>query len=78
MIFDNKNACSNRKNKIFLICMIHSHRNNFVRRKTMRDTWLSENKLNLLGQFTDEYHKLNREDLQNLELVHMFIVGSGK
>ena len=51
MIINNKNACLSRRNKIFIVCMIHSHRNNFIRRKTMRDTWLSNNKIKLFGKY---------------------------
>ena len=51
IIIHNKKACSSRKNKIFIVCMIHSHRNNFIRRRIMRDSWLSINQIKLLGKF---------------------------
>lgn len=78
VILDNKQACSSRQNKIFIVCMIHSHRNNFIRRKTMRDTWLSQNKIQLfdLIQRTDQAAKLIPKEFQTLEMVHLFIIGS--
>ena len=56
MIINNKNACLSRRNKIFIVCMIHSHRNNFIRRKTMRDTWLSNNKIKLFGKYFQVFY----------------------
>jgi hypothetical protein len=50
-----------------------------MRRKTMRDTWLSQNKIVLfdLIEKTDQNQKLIPENFKNLEMVHLFIVGSG-
>ena len=80
VLIDNKQACSSRQNKIFIVCMIHSNRKNFIRRKTMRDTWLSQNKIQLFDLIDkrDQNEKLIPREFQNLEMVHLFIVGSGK
>ncbi len=45
----------------------------------MRDTWLSQNKIVLfdLIEKTDQNQKLIPENFKNLEMVHLFIVGSG-
>ncbi len=50
-----------------------------MRRKTMRDTWLSQNKIELfdLIEKTDQNQKLTPESSKSLEMVHLFIVGSG-
>ena len=79
ILIDNKNACQlGDTRKVFIVCMIHSHRNNFIRRKTMRDTWLSANKLNILDLVDNLTitHDLNTPS--SLEIVHMFIIGSDK
>ena len=79
ILIDNKNACRmDDPRKVFIVCMIHSHRNNFIRRKTMRDTWLSANKLNILDLVDNPTipHDLNASS--SLEIVHMFIIGSDK
>lgn len=72
IIFNNKNACkpSDDNSKVFITCLIHSHKNNYLRRKTMRDTWLSMNKI-YLSELID-----TKNSNLTLEIVHLFIVGN--
>lgn len=59
-IINNEQACSTKQNMTTLatnpliVCVIHSHVHNYLRRKTMRDTWLSMNRIKVADlQLTD-------------------------
>lgn len=79
LLINNENICNKISNdKIIITILIHSHRNNFMRRKAMRDTWLKANKINILELFNaDEILKLNLNK-NNIELVHLFVLGNHK
>jgi hypothetical protein len=66
LIINNKNRCK-RDNKSsstpFLAFLVHSANANHVRRKQLRETWLSQS----------EFRVKNT----TLKIVHMFVVGSG-
>ena len=84
ILINNRNACKNRnKEHIFLVCLIHSHKNNFLRRKTMRDTWLSMDQLSILEVFKEKFKKKDKGSFDSAELlkdsldiVHFFIIGN--
>ncbi len=76
-LINNEHACksrSSRDGKIFMIFLIHSHKNNYLRRKAMRDTWLSLKHMYLAEILAES----NLESIPNekLELSHLFVVGS--
>ena len=52
--------------------MIHSHRNNYLRRQAMRDTWLKFNKFNL----HDDLNLSLNLTKQNYEMIHLFVIGN--
>ena len=71
IIKNSRNSCENiqsNETTLLLLVLIHSDRNNFRRRNTLRNTWLSLNKFNVSID-------LNLVE-KPLQIVHMFIVGS--
>ena len=71
--------------KIVIAILIHSHRNNFMRRKTMRDTWLSVNKLSIHDLMADsssssmdesDLLKISMLNKKQIQLVHFFVLGT--
>ncbi len=83
-IVNNENSCkvplADEPNTIIILCLIHSHKDNFLRRQTMRDTWMrSLNNVTLfdlvnrekLTNFKDDGQILNKK----IKLVHLFVVG---
>ena len=76
ILINNEQKCREKNDSIIIVCLIHSHKNNFVRRKAMRDTWLSVDEL-WLSEFTD-YLKFNSTNFKykNIKIEHMFIIGS--
>ena len=74
-LYFSKNVCHNSSSQqgssLFILFLINSHRNNYLRRKTMRDTWLSSNKINLAKIFKDNI----KYGHVNIEIRHMFVVG---
>jgi len=79
ILINNKELCKVYKNsKVLLIYLIHSHKNNFLRRQAMRDTWLSMNVFtkselqNMTNLKPEEYAEMNAT---YFEIKHLFIVG---
>lgn len=86
VLIENKEACRPRKNEngrasLFMICLIHSHINNYLRRKTMRDTWLSMNRIKLAELYPDVDltggGKSNYNDVE-LHIEHLFVIGQDR
>ncbi len=71
ILIDNQNACK-LNDTVFILCMIHSHRNNYLRRQAMRDTWLKFNKFNL----NDLNLSILNLTQQKYEMVHLFVIGN--
>lgn len=79
-------AQENDTNRIIVLCLIHSHKNNYIRRQTMRDTWLSQTNLHLFELFdlhefsimNNKSKSANLRDFLNkkIELVHLFFIGN--
>lgn len=79
--------CANKKTNenILLAFLIHSHRNNFMRRQAMRDTWLQRSQLDLFELFSTLSIEdiISEKDLRiildlnkkKITLVHLFILG---
>ena len=71
ILINNQNACK-LNDTVFILCMIHSHRNNYLRRQAMRDTWLKFNKFNL----HDDLNLSLNLTKQNYEMIHLFVIGN--
>lgn len=71
ILLNNDQKCNLSNDSIVIVCLIHSHKNNYLRRKAMRDTWLTMNQIWLaeLSNSTDFKHK-------KIRIEHMFIIGS--
>jgi hypothetical protein len=81
-LINNERACESRAadsdGPIFMVFLIHSHKNNYLRRKAMRDTWLSLRHVYLdevLATATSDTGG-SRAPRRKLELAHLFVVGS--
>ena len=54
-ILNNEKACNvdltpdnkNSNDEIIILCLIHTHKKNYLRRQTMRETWLNQSNLHL-------------------------------
>ncbi len=82
ILINNENICEQiDQDKIVIAILIHSHRNNFMRRKTMRDTWLSVDKFgihDLLSDSMDESDllKISMLNKKKIQIVHFFVLGT--
>lgn len=82
ILIENSNACRPHnvspgggrqpRRRLFMISLIHSHVNNDLRRKTMRETWLSMRQLRLAELYP---HVLDPSQDDELHFAHLFIVG---
>lgn len=80
ILIENSNACRPNvspngrqgRRRLFMISLIHSHVNNDLRRKTMRETWLSMRQLRLAELYP---HVLDPSQDDELHFSHLFIVG---
>ena len=77
ILINNNNSCKlpEQNGHFIILCMIHSHKNNYLRRQTMRDTWLKS----LENVTLNDLIKTNKTSLsnKNVKLIHMFVLGSG-
>ena len=74
ILINNESSCQAKgSNVIIILSLIHSHKNNYIRRQTMRDTWLRQKSMSL-----HDFYISNKSDSLNtqIELVHLFVLGS--
>lgn len=83
LLINNEQICHKSNDNILITILIHSHRNNYIRRKAMRDTWLTLNQINIFDLFNSIENYINENDLKKLisinkkqiEIVHLFVIG---
>lgn len=80
VILENLNACKVQSSIsgrpiLFMISLIHSHVNNYLRRKTMRETWLSMRNVRLSELFPDI---LDEHQDYELQFTHLFVLGNDR
>ena len=78
ILVNNENSCKipDEENTIIILCLIHSHKDNYLRRQTMRDTWLkSLNNVSLLDLGRNRNRSLKLIN-KNIKLIHLFVVGN--
>lgn len=71
ILINNEQKCSKKNDSILIVCLIHSHKNNYLRRKAMRDTWLTMDEIQL-SQLTN----LTFFKYQRIQIEHVFLIGS--
>jgi len=85
-LINNQEICTipERNQHNLILFLINSHSNNFLKRKTMRDTWLRFNKFKV-SDFLDEKEqeslsiKLKRASINEMmNIKHVFLVGKGE
>ena len=79
-LIPNEHLCKNKKN-LFMLFVIHSHRNNFIRRQALRDTWLSQQKIDLFKLIIEtENFQINFDYFngRKLDIAHVFIIATEK
>jgi hypothetical protein len=83
-LINKQDVCNLENNQHNLIIfLINSHSNNFLKRKTMRDTWLRFNQFKaseFLNQNEQERLSLgmNRTSFNKMSIKHIFLVGKGE
>lgn len=78
ILVNNENSCKipDEENTIIILCLIHSHKDNYLRRQTMRDTWLkSLNNVSLLDLGRNRNRSLKLIN-KKIKLIHLFVVGN--
>ncbi|CAF0830872.1 unnamed protein product [Brachionus calyciflorus] len=71
ILINNLTKCVKDEKTILIMCLIHSHKNNFLRRKAMRDTWLTMNNV-----YLEELMENNLLNYQKIEIKHAFLIGN--
>jgi beta-1,3-galactosyltransferase 1 len=77
-LLNNEKACNvkGRNGVTFVVFLVNSYREHYLRRQAMRETWMSTKFVYLNDFYNTELHRFHSLNNKRLELVHMFIVGS--